>query len=96
MNNIKEFIKDNLFLITVALVITFVISFFAYDYSISEYKMMSATVIEHNVTADRYGDRTYTTIVKTDDGFIEEKKGLSIYSIPVGCRCQVEVKRYKK
>lgn len=48
--------------------------------------LVTGVVIEHNVTADRYGDRTYSTIIKTDDGYIVEKVGLAYYAKPIGSR----------
>jgi hypothetical protein len=52
--------------------------------------------LEHNVTVNRYGDRTYTTLIRTDDGFIIEKEGLNYYTVPTGSRVTIEVRRPKK
>lgn len=92
----KEFIKENLFVVIATSILLLLGVIVVLDSRNSEIKPMGATVIEHNVTADKYGNRTYTTIIKTDDGFIEEKTGLNIYTVPVGHRVVVEVKRYKK
>lgn len=53
------------------------------------------TVLEHNVTADRHGERTYSTIVRSDDGFIEEVTGLKTYIVPVGGRVTYTKQRHK-
>ena len=53
------------------------------------------TVLEHNVTADKHGERTYSTIVRSDDGLIEEVVGLKTYIIPVGGKVSYEKTRYK-
>lgn len=45
---------------------------------------MRAVVLDHVVTADRHGDRTYSTIIKRADGQIDEVTGLKYYVIPKG------------
>ena len=60
-----------------------------------ERRNVGGVVLEHNVTADKTGHRTYSTIVKTDDGFIEEETGLKTYVVPVGERVTIEVTRTK-
>ncbi len=61
-----------------------------------ERRNVGGVVLEHNVTADKTGYRTYSTIVKTDDGFIEEETGLKTYVVPVGERVTIEVTRTKR
>ena len=39
------------------------------------------TVVSHHITNDKYGDPTYYTIIKTDDGRIMTKTGLNYYVI---------------
>lgn len=56
---------------------------------------IGGTVIEHNVTSDRHGERTYSTIVRSDDGFIEEVTGLNAYIVPVGGRLTYKKVRHK-
>jgi hypothetical protein len=46
--------------------------------------------------SDKYGDRTYITIIQTEDGFIEEKEGLKLYVTPINKHIKVEVYRWKK
>ena len=57
---------------------------------------INATVIDHLVTSDKVGTPTYITIVKTDDGYIQELTGLKYYGIPVGKTFSVKVFRPKK
>jgi hypothetical protein len=59
----------------------------------AERKTVQGKVLSHSVVSDRYGDRTYITIIRTDDGYIEEKIGLSYYAVPIGDRVKVEVWR---
>lgn len=47
-------------------------------------KKRSAIVLDHVVTANKDGFRTYSTIVKTTDGKIREVTGLSYYVVPKG------------
>ena len=61
-----------------------------------ENKIVGGVVIGHELVSDKYGDRTYITIIKTDDGYIEEKTGLSSYAIPENKRVIIEVYRWKK
>jgi len=56
-------------------------------------KTVEATVLSHAVVSDKTGDRTYITIIRTDDGYIEEHTGLSYYVIPVGNKVKVKVWR---
>jgi hypothetical protein len=62
----------------------------------NEIKVVNGVVIGHELVSNKYGDRTYITIIKTDDGYIEEKTGLSWYAIPENKRVHIEVCRYKK
>ena len=39
------------------------------------------TVVSHHITNDKYGEPTYYTIIKTDDGRIMTKTGLNYYII---------------
>ena len=73
----------------------FFIVFFTIALASMERVSVSGTVIEHNVTADRSGRRIYSTIVRSDDGLIEEVVGLKTYIVPVGGRVRYEKTRYK-
>jgi len=73
----------------------FFIVFFTAALASMERVSVSGTVIEHNVTADRSGRTIYSTIVKSDDGLIEEVVGLKTYVVPVGGRVRYEKTRYK-
>jgi hypothetical protein len=56
---------------------------------------MRGTVLEHNVTSDKHGKRTYSTIVRSDDGFIDEVICLDVYIIPVGSKVIYQKNRTK-
>ena len=57
---------------------------------------MKVTIIDHVVTADKMGNRTYSTIVRAEDGMIQEKTGLGFYAIPKGTKVMTTVYRNKK
>ena len=88
----KTFIKEHWGLMTILFVVFGLVILVC---STQERKQMGGVVLEHNVTADKYGSRTYSTIIKTDDGYIEEKTGLDVYTAPVGSRVYIEVTRAK-
>ena len=77
------------------LVIVVLLGFVIFIAGTVERRNVGGVVLEHNVTADKTGHRTYSTIVKTDDGFIEEETGLKTYVVPVGERVTIEVTRTK-
>ncbi len=62
----------------------------------TETREVGGVVYEHVVTANGHGHNRYITIVKTDDGFIEEERGLKLYTTPIGSRVTIEVTRSKK
>lgn len=53
-------------------------------------------VVSHVVTADKHGYRTFSTIIKTEDGYVEEKTGLEYYAEPIGKHLTITVLRVKK
>lgn len=57
---------------------------------------MKVTIIDHVVTADKMGNRTYSTIVRAEDGIIQEFTGLGFYAIPKGTEVMTTVCRNKK
>jgi hypothetical protein len=57
---------------------------------------MKVTVIDHVVTADRMGNRIYSTIVRAEDGTIQEFIGLGFYVIPKGTEVMATVYRKEK
>ena len=92
INFIRERIGE---IILVSLIAGVIISFAVTAYY-KENKIVGGVVIGHELVSDKYGDRTYITIIKTDDGYIEEKTGLSSYAIPENKRVIIEVLRWKK
>jgi hypothetical protein len=55
--------------------------------------MVQSTIVSHEVVSNKEGSRTYITIVKTDDGYVQEMLGLSYYAIPVGTKVKLKVWR---
>ncbi len=89
----KEFLKENWgLLLIVGLFTTFILLISL----TTETREVGGVVYEHVVTANGHGHNRYVTIVKTDDGFIEEERGLKLYTTPVGSRVTIEVTRQKK
>jgi predicted O-methyltransferase YrrM len=78
------------------LMIVVLLGFVVFITATVERRNVGGVIVEHNVTASSSGHRTYSTIVKTDDGYIEEKTGLELYTIPVGNRVTIEVTRTKQ
>lgn len=89
----KEFLKENWgLLLIVGLFTTFILLISL----TTETREVGGVVYEHVVTANGHGHNRYVTIVKTDDGFIEEERGLKLYTTPVGSRVTIEVTRQRK
>jgi hypothetical protein len=89
----KEFLKENWgLLLIVGLFTTFILLISL----TTETREVGGVVYEHVVTANGHGRNRYVTIVKTDDGFIEEERGLKLYTTPVGSRVTIEVTRQRK
>lgn len=82
-------------LIKIIIGILFIGIFFYIGTRISnvESKLVKATILEHSVIGDRHGNRTYITIVKTDDGYVQELTGLVHYSKPIGSTFTLKVWR---
>ncbi len=89
----KEFLKENWGLLLIVGLFTTFISLISLT---TETREVGGVVYEHVVTANGHGHNRYVTIVKTDDGFIEEERGLKLYTTPVGSRVTIEVTRQKK
>ena len=57
-------------------------------------KLVGATVVSHpNIVMDRGHRIRYITLIKTDDGYIEEIKGIGYYSLPIGSRISISLYR---
>lgn len=89
----KEFLRENWgWLLIVGIFTTFILLISL----TTETREVGGVVYEHVVTANGHGHNRYVTIVKTDDGFIEEERGLKLYTTPVGSRVTIEVTRQRK
>lgn len=73
----------------IGLLILITITLFHY----TETYTVDGVILEHNVTSNKYGERTYSTIIKCNDGYIREKVGLDYYVIPIGNSTKVELSR---
>jgi hypothetical protein len=91
-----NFIRERIGEIILVLLIAGVIISFAVTAYYKENKIVGGVVIGHELVSNKYGDRTYITIIKTDDGYIEEKTGLNSYAIPENKRVTIKVCRWKK
>ena len=89
------FIKNNFGELFISCLVIMVIATFVANLYYREGKIVNGVVLEHGVTSDKYGDRTYITIIKTNDGFIEEKTGLNWYVTPINQNVKIEVYRWK-
>jgi hypothetical protein len=91
-----NFIRERLGeIILVSLMVGVIISVVV-TFHYREKKVIDGVVLEHGIVSDRNGDRTYVTIIQTEDGFIEEKEGLKLYVVPINKHIKVEVYRWKK
>jgi hypothetical protein len=89
----REFIKESWGWVLLTLV---AVGFLLLILLTTERREVGGVVYEHVVTANGHGQNRYVTIVKTDDGYIEEERGLKLYTTPVGSRVTIEVTRSKK
>ena len=78
------------------LLIVVLLGFTVFITATVERRNVGGVVVEHVVTANGHGQNRYVTIIKTDDGFIEEETGLKLYVVPIGERITIEVTRTKK
>ena len=78
------------------LMIVFFLGFIILIQATVERRNVGGVVFEHVVTGNGHGTDRYVTIIKTDDGYIEEQRGLKLYVIPVGERVTIEVTRTKR
>jgi hypothetical protein len=89
----KEFIKEYRgWLLAIAIGLVFLLLILL----TTERRNVGGVVFEHVVTGNGHGTDRYVTIIKTDDGYIEEQRGLKLYVIPVGERVTIEVTRTKR
>lgn len=64
------------------------------EYTINHTIKVKATVLSHpNITSDKYGDVDYRTLVRTEDGYVEEIKGVSYYVLPINTVITISVFR---
>ena len=88
--------NNNTLIGIIILIIVSVIAICIYGYSQQIDVPMKARIVTHNVTADKNGHRTYSTIVLTEDDMLEEVTGLHYYVAPVGSDVNYVATRTKK
>ena len=91
-NTIKNFINQLFAVILMFSIITLFIGVFY----LRETKIIGGVVLEHGIVSNRNGDRDYITIIKTGDGYTEEKEGLDLYVVPINQQVSIKVHRWKK
>lgn len=52
---------------------------------------VKGTIMSHDLVADKRGNRTYCTLIKTDDGLVRESIMMHNYILPIGTRVTVKV-----
>ena len=52
---------------------------------------VKGTIMSHDLVADKRGNRTYCTLIKTDDGRVRESILMSNYILPIGTRVTIKV-----
>lgn len=84
---IPQWIK---FIIAITLASLLVSTGIGYIVSRTKKVKLYGTVVSHHITNDKYGDPTYYTIIKTDDGRIMTKTGLNYYVIKEDDRIMID------
>lgn len=91
-----NFIRDRFGELLLGLLFTLLLISIVGTLYLRESRIIEGVVLEHGIVSDRNGDRTYVTIIRTEDGFIEEKEGLNLYVVPINQRVNLKVYRWKK
>lgn len=86
----KYFIKDNWWWMLIAVLCVIVTSLMVIT---TEYKNVNGVINSHFITSDRNGSAYYHTIVKSEDGYIDEVEGIGVYSMPIGTSINYRVER---
>ena len=47
-------------------------------------------VVSHDVSSNKYGDITYNSLVKCDDGYIRKVNDMSTYIVPIGGKVTIK------
>jgi hypothetical protein len=91
----KELFKNpiiKVLLIALAVIVAIVIFFKTCTHEV----IYKGTVISHHTTSNRYGDISYYTIVRFDDGNIRSIDGLDYYIVEVGATVYYPITRLNK
>jgi hypothetical protein len=90
----KEMMREDitlLFLLSLIPISMFLAIYFSGVYG-TELKKMNATIIEHNVTSTRGGDAIYNSLIRYENGKIENITSKELYLVPIGSIIQKEVR----
>lgn len=89
--------KTRTFYLILALIYVSFLSFLIWwEVTQMETVTVNAKVINHAVVADKSTHHgVYLTIIKRNDGVIQELKGLKYYVIPEGSEISIQVRRQK-
>jgi len=93
IDKIREYFFTGFIAMVAILILSILIYGGIYQIFFTETVTVEGTIIYHGVTNNRSNDRTYITIIKTDDGEIREETGLSWFSYPINQRVKVNVRR---
>jgi hypothetical protein len=74
----KIFFKVILFIITIIIACCIFINTCTHNVT------YTGIVLSHNVTSDKYGNITYYTVAKFNDGYIRSLDGLEYYTVQIG------------
>jgi hypothetical protein len=80
----KQFFKQQPIVVAVLISIAVILTCIVVTTKCTHEVAYIGTVISHNVTSDKYGDITYYTVARFDDGYIRSLEGLKYYVIKVG------------
>jgi hypothetical protein len=67
-------------IITIAIIVAFFMFFKTCTHEVT----YQGTVISHHITSDKYGDISYYTVARFNDGHIRSISGLHYYVVEVG------------
>lgn len=91
---IGNYILNGLLFLLVSGIVAFI--YFGYFYN-TELVRMRATIIEHNVTSTKGGHAVYNTLVRYENGDVQNiESDENLYVVPVGSYIYKEIRVNKK
>lgn len=86
MNRLEKIIVP--LLIAILLIVAVLVKI----WQVSDLKPRTGVVVSHDVSSNRYGDISYNSLVKCDDGYIRRVNDMATYIAPIGSK--VIIKTY--